>query len=880
MKKISPGFTLLELLLSIAIFAIVLGFTAPLLYSFQAKNELDLTVNKTAQYLRRAQLFSQAGREDDSWGFMATEEKIILFKGESYAERDSDFDEIFLLPREVTLSGLSEVVFEKLTGIPQDHGEIVLSLRGRQSKGIKINQWGIIDYEDVFVALPQKNPLGYWPLDENEGCIAFDLYGDNDGVLDPDCPQNSPEWIEGKINSALYFDGTNRRVSVADSPELNPVDALTLTAWVKWDIEPNEGNDWATIINKNVDSQYRLQHDRTNDFFEFAIRTSSGGRWIWSTTSPQEGDWHHVAGTYDGEEMRIYIDGTLENAQSWSGEINASTNPLIFGNRAVGDRGFHGIIDEIGIWERALSEEEINDLYLAGLEEDTYTLSLESNPLQGGTTIDETGALDYEPGDIVNIKAEANPGYIFVSWTTEDGGTISNPSSSETTYVMPSNNVTIVANFEEDGDFCGGSGSVEDPYLICTANNLDKVREGLSLHYRLENDIDLNIAPYNTGEGWLPIGSSENSFTGVFDGGGNIISNLYINRTEEDYIGLFGHINATPGEEAKVYDLGLVNVNITGRSYTGGVTGYIGGVWNADGKITRSYVEGSIQGEGNTGGVAGYTGYKSYLENVYSMCSIEGGWGTGGISGSHWGTNNFIVNSYSISELSPGGGVGGIIGQGISGNVINSYWNTDIYPSSPAGTGKTTEEMKDINTFSGWDISTSSIDLNEGYPYFGWQEDRDDFAWLISGESDPEPLINKATDKNKFTTNYVDFGSAGNLAESEPLSALWQVNQGGENLDIWVNYDMGEKKEINTYELTPTTIDPSRSPKSWIFQGADTIEGPYETIDTRENITGWVGEVPVTFSLSETANNRYYRLLISESNHDLRLALSRLRILF
>lgn len=143
------GFTLLELLLSIAIFAIVIGFTAPLFYSFQVRNDLDLTISTTAQYLRRAQLLSQAGKRDDSWGVIVKEEEIVLFKGESYAGRESGLDETFLLSRTVTPSGVSEVVFEKLTGEPQNTGDIIFSSSINETRIIKINEKGIIDYEAI-----------------------------------------------------------------------------------------------------------------------------------------------------------------------------------------------------------------------------------------------------------------------------------------------------------------------------------------------------------------------------------------------------------------------------------------------------------------------------------------------------------------------------------------------------------------------------------------------------------------------------------------------------------------------------------------------------------------------------------------------------------
>ncbi len=212
--------------------------------------------------------------------------------------------------------------------------------------------------------------LGYWPLDEGVGCLTYDISGNHEGSLEPSCPTNSPLWVQGKVNTALLFDGGDDMVVVENSPALNPTNELTITAWVRWDSPPENGNEWATIINKNGDSQYRIQHNRINEYFEFAIRTSSGNRWIISTTSPQEDVWYHVAGTYDGEDLKIYVNGVMENSTNWSGSINTSNAPLVFGNRIWGDRGFDGIIDEIGLWGRALTDAEIEELYLEGVDDD------------------------------------------------------------------------------------------------------------------------------------------------------------------------------------------------------------------------------------------------------------------------------------------------------------------------------------------------------------------------------------------------------------------------------------------------------------------------------------------------------------------------------
>ncbi len=282
----------------------------------------------------------------------------------------------------------------------------------------------------------------------------------------------------------------------------------------------------------------------------------------------------------------------------------------------------------------------------------------------------------------------------------------------------------------EESIFCGGEGSTENPYLICNANQLNNIRNGMSLNYKINNNIDVNVHPYNAGEGWEPIGTETDRFTGTLDGNGKVINGIYINRPDQDYIGLFGYINALPGNESWVRNLGINNINVTGNNFTGGLVGRIVGSWNAEAVVQSVFVFGNVIGGGSTGGIAGYTAYKSILENVYSRTNIVGGWGRGGIVGSHWG-GALIINSYSASEISAGSGAGGIFGQGTASNVTNSYWNIDLYPTSPAGAGKTTTEMLNVDTFSFWNISTSNNDRNNGYPYLAWEDNRIDFIWLI-----------------------------------------------------------------------------------------------------------------------------------------------------
>lgn len=104
---------------------------------------------------------------------------------------------------------------------------------------------------------------------------------------------------------------------------------------------------------------------------------------------------------------------------------------------------------------------------------------------------------------------------------------------------------TMIASAQFSGS---GTGTINDPYAIYNAMQLDQVRNfcnKTSVYFKLMDDIDLTewIADNNPSQGWVPIGnSSDNSFRGTFDGNNHKITGLYINRSSSDYVGLFGYL--------------------------------------------------------------------------------------------------------------------------------------------------------------------------------------------------------------------------------------------------------------------------------------------------------------------------------------------------
>lgn len=140
------GFTLLEVLLSIALITILAGVSLPAYYTLFSRNDLDVAKNQVSQSLGRASFVSSASVGDTTWGVKVLSGNIIVFKGASYAGRDASFDEIYSMSPSVTPSGLSEIVFSKMTGFPQSIGAIILTSTNGETRTITINSKGSVSY--------------------------------------------------------------------------------------------------------------------------------------------------------------------------------------------------------------------------------------------------------------------------------------------------------------------------------------------------------------------------------------------------------------------------------------------------------------------------------------------------------------------------------------------------------------------------------------------------------------------------------------------------------------------------------------------------------------------------------------------------------------
>ena len=262
--------------------------------------------------------------------------------------------------------------------------------------------------------------------------------------------------------------------------------------------------------------------------------------------------------------------------------------------------------------------------------------------------------------------------------------------------------------------YSGGDGTESNPYQIATLTDLQELSNTQEdwvsgLYFSQTANIDASDTQnWNEGQGFSPIGDylnddSSRRFYGNYSGNGYTISNLYINRPSSDYQGLFGKTN-----EATIENLGLVDVNITGSIYVGGIVGV-----NSYSTVSNSYSTGMVIGSSWVGGLFGHN-HASSVSNSYSTASVTGpGWYAGGIAGMSSASSS-ISNSYSTASVNGLDYVGGLVGLNRDSTIINSYSTASVN-----GTGWYAGGLAGMNSFSS-SISNSHSTANvDGFEYVG-----------------------------------------------------------------------------------------------------------------------------------------------------------------
>ena len=218
--------------------------------------------------------------------------------------------------------------------------------------------------------------------------------------------------------------------------------------WVKWDSKNTKGvGGWANLftltdsITSGDNGVFWVQHDEQNKHFEFALHTSSR-TFIQSTTEPKEDIWYHLALVYDGslssKNMKLYVNGVEESNQSKTGNIRVfpTASRLFMGRWAFKNdqRRFNGSLDEISVWNTALSKKKINDI-------------MNSPESITGYAYNATGLLAYynfQTKNSLDLTGNGNNGYVAPNVKFIDSETGSLPVELVNFQIINKNNMPLI----------------------------------------------------------------------------------------------------------------------------------------------------------------------------------------------------------------------------------------------------------------------------------------------------------------------------------------------------------------------------------------------------------------------------------------------------
>lgn len=249
--------------------------------------------------------------------------------------------------------------------------------------------------------IPTEGLIGYWAFDQGQGDIAYDSVGDNHGDI------YGAEWTTGQVGGALMFDGVESHV-LLPSNILDASEPFSAFAWVRLDNKRGTKNqrilqqDWPCgrgLLYRNTETE--------------KLGVFLGAEKTFSTQAifQDTGQWYHVGVTHDSGTVKLYIDGAKDANNIVNAEpctlgliVGAPTNPSsTFGM-------WDGVIDEVVLYDRALSPEEVEQLYRAGAGEARGLIDLEiagPDEVPDSNSAAYTAIAYYDDSSTADVTAEA-----------------------------------------------------------------------------------------------------------------------------------------------------------------------------------------------------------------------------------------------------------------------------------------------------------------------------------------------------------------------------------------------------------------------------------------------------------------------------------------
>lgn len=369
-----------------------------------------------------------------------------------------------------------------------------------------------------------------------------------------------------------------------------------------------------------------------------------------------------------------------------------------------------------------------------------------------------------------------------------------------------------------NAQFASGSGTVTDPYLITTADQLNSVRDNLTKYFKLGNDIDLTnwLNSNSATNGWNPIGTSVDAggvaFSGGLDGNGHFITGLWINRPTEKGVALFGWVQAG----CIIKKLGVIIPD--GKSITGldNVAGLIGATNYSSVKIyfNECLVQGNITALGQcAGGLIGYTSNNGGVEitDCYTTGTITATSKAGGLIGQAYRRAK-VTSSYSTSTVAcSAGNAGGLIGE--LGFPNGSSVRYDIAYSAALNSsvsGKISDDIDGDGVFTSYTgrlVGYQKPNAGNGEGIYIFENNYAYDGMTVNGAQIADGTIEN---KNALNQTKVAVTSAGIYTDADKLywymDDIWVFGNGNYRLPVLKNISLTSQPTALPAHLTSTGI--------------------------------------------------------------------------
>jgi hypothetical protein len=327
--------------------------------------------------------------------------------------------------------------------------------------------------------------VGWWKFDETEGNIAYDSSGNgNDGNL-----TNGPTWVEGKIGGALNFDGVDDYVNFGVRSVFNLESEITVSLWIK-----ASDYKYAQVISKSTLSggftwafKWRVSTER----FYFRMYDPSGQyeTFLRYNQNPALNEWSNILFSYGNSNSNLYLNSNLEAEGDFTATLTNQTNPLLVGG--AGSEMFLGLIDDVRIYDRALSADEVKALYELG-EEPEQASGSDTTTVVNGTVADGSITTNQLSEQILKylkpeITQQPTAGTIFA----DTNGTISVSAEGKyLTYQWKKNGVNLSGETNATLTITDANATQHDGnYSVVVSNDFGSVESG---------DLEIFIAS------WVP----------------------------------------------------------------------------------------------------------------------------------------------------------------------------------------------------------------------------------------------------------------------------------------------------------------------------------------------------------------------------------------